>query len=607
MSGDGELVVLNIAPGVNKDITEYAAEGYWVSSDKVRFQDGRAEKLGGWVVEQTTQASVSGRNTFYGIARDIITWKDLENKKYLALGTHEKLQLLYGGKYYDITPVRTTVTAVSVFNTSIGSTDVVVSVPSHGLATNDYIVIPTIATIGDNVSIGGEYQVVSVVGADSFIISVANTAAATSTQCGATTTALFLLPVGLQSNGFAFGWGAGVWGRNGWGEPSSSGAAIELRQWSLDNFGQNLIACPRGGKIYQWSASAGVNARAEILTAAPTVNDIFLVNKTTRHGISFGCNDSLGVYDPLLVRWSDQEDLNNWTETVTNAAGSHPLQGGGRIVAVQPTRRETLILTNDIVHSMRYAGNEAVFTFEPVGAQAGAISQHCAVDVNGEVYWMGLGSFYKYNGVVQPLDTTVDKEIFGDGPGSVNFGQKEKVFAGVNSLFTEIIWLYPSRDSTEVNRYVIFNYVDNTAYTGTLDRTVWEDVGLYQKPYAAGTNGSLYVHEEGLNDDASPMSVYLESGWFDIKDGTDLLFIDRFVPDIRRLTGKAINVTIKVRKYPNSPEEVTKGPYTITDTTGKVSLRARGRQAKVIFEQAITNADFELGNNRISIQKDGKR
>jgi hypothetical protein len=607
MSGDGELVVLDIKPGVNKDVTEYAAEGYWVSSDHVRFQDGKAEKQGGWVIEQTVQASVSGRSTFYGVARDIITWKGLDNKKYLALGTHEKLQLLYGGKYYDITPVRTTVTAVSVFNTQANSPLITVSLVAHAAAVNDYIVIPTIATIGDNVLIGGEYQIVSVISPDAFMISANVSAAITTAAVGATTTALFLLPTGRRDNGLAYGWGAGVWGRNGWGEPASSGAQVDLTQWSLDNYGQNLIACPRGGSIYQWVASAGVNARAEILTASPTVNDVVLINKTTRHAMSFGCTDALGVYDPLLVRWSDQENINNWTETVTNAAGSFPLQGGGRIVAVQPTRRETLILTNDIVHSMRNTGTEAIFTFEPVGQQAGAISQHCAVDVNGDVYWMGLGSFYKYNGTVANLNTTIDKELFSDGPGSINFSQKEKVFAGVNALFTEVIWFYPSRDSVEIDRYAVHNYTDNVQYTGSLDRTVWEDVGIFQKPYGASSDGELFVHEEGYNDDAAPMSVYLESGWFDIKDGTDMIFIDRFIPDIRRLLGRSIDVTIKVKKYPDAPEEVTKGPYTITDTTNKISLRARGRQAKIIFTQAVTNSDFELGNNRVSIQKDGKR
>jgi len=608
MSGDGQLTILKINPGINKDITEYAAEGFWVSCDKVRFLDGRAEKFGGWVKEQAVQASVSGMTDLIGVARDIISWKTLDNKKLLAVGTNAKLQILEGGKYFDVTPIETSVSTSANFSTSAGSNLVVVSLNLHTRLVGDYLAIATLAaTIGDNVSIGGDYQVVSIIDANSFMIEVPMTAAATSVEVGSDTTLDLYIHTGLVNNGFAYGWGAGVWSRDGWGEPSAAGVNVELSQWSLDNYGQNLLACRKGGKLYEWVASAGVQTRAQAISAAPSINDIILVNKTTRHVISFGCNDAIGQYDPLLVRWSDQEDVYNWAETVTNAAGSFPLQGGGRIVAVQPTNRETVILTNSIVHSMRYTGTESVFAFEPVGDQAPAISQHCAVDVNGTVYWMGLGAFYKYDGGVQTIDSTVDKYLFGTGSGSINFNQKEKVFAGVNSLFSEIIWLYPSRDSSENDSYVVYNYLFNTWYYGKLARTVWEDLSIFSKPYAVSPNGTLFIHENGKNDDASPMPVYLESGWFDIQDGTEMLFIDRFIPDIRRLADKSMTVTVKFRKYPQSSEIFTKGPYTITQNTSKISLRVRGRQAKIILEQSITNADFEVGDNRIAIQPDGRR
>jgi len=337
MSGDGELTILNIAPGINKDVTEYAAEGYWVSCDKVRFQDGKAEKMGGNVIEQTFYADISGRTTFHGVARDIVTWKGLDGVKYLSLGTHEKLELLTGGQYYDITPIRAITTATSVFNTSAGSTEVIVSLAAHGAQQNDYVIFSTIATIATNVSIGGQYQIKSVPGADAFVISVNNTAAITTLAVGTCVVTQYLLGTGLQSNGQAFGWGASYWGRGGWGTPASTGLNVKLSQWSLDTYGQDLLACRRGGYLYRWSASAGVLTRASVVSAAPTVNNIVMMHKPTRHVLSFGCTDELGVYDPLLVRWSEQENINNWVATVTNTAGSYPLQGGNEIVAVAPT------------------------------------------------------------------------------------------------------------------------------------------------------------------------------------------------------------------------------------------------------------------------------
>lgn len=609
MSGDGKLVPLDIAPGIYKDVTEYAAEGYWIDSDKVRFCDAHPEKMGGWVREQAFQVSNTSLTTFHGVARDIITWTDLDSIKYLAVGTNEKLEVLTGGYYYDITPITTVVTAVSIQNTSTGSSEVIVSITGHPGTAGDYVVMTSCTTtVGANVLLSGQYVITTVPNANSFAVSAIPTATSTSTGAGGSLTVSFLLPTGLQSNGGAYGWGAGTWGRGGWGSAASAGVPVKLAQWSLDVYGEDLLACRAGGAIYRWNVSAGPLQRATIVSAAPTVNNLMLVHSPTKHVMAFGCTDAAGVYDPLLVRWSDQDNINDWTPTVSNAAGDYPLQGGNKIVAVQQTRRETLILTDDVVHIMRFTGDETVFSFEQIGDGSGALSPHCIVDINGVSYWLGIGAFFKYDGAIKVLDTTVDKFIFGaDSAGSINLDQNEKIFAGVNSLFNEIIWLYPSRDSTEIDRYVIHNYSDNLWYTGTMDRTVWEDSGIFHKPYAANVSGTLYVHEEGNNDDASPMDAYLESGWFDIDEGDDFLFIDKVIPDIRRLNGKNIALTLYLKRYPESSEIITKGPYTITDSTKKISLRARGRQAKVKIEQAVTDGSFEIGKMRGNVQPDGQR
>lgn len=608
MSGDGIPIPLEIVPGINKDITEYAAEGAWVSCDHMRFRDDKAEKIGGWVHEQTFQYTNTSITTFHGIARDIQIWTDLNQNKYIALAGTQKLELLSGGLYYDITPIVTTVTVNNKINTSIGSSQVIVSITGHNGLVGDYVIFASVgATVGGNVYLSGEYTITTVPSTDAFGVSVAVCAAATSTGAGGNLQTSFLLPTGIQSNGGLVGWGAGTWGSGGWGVGVTGGTAF-LSQWSLDTYGQDLLACRRGGYLYRWSASAGPLVRAAIVTAAPTINNIVMVDNPTKHVLSFGCTDTTGAYDPLLVRWSDQDNINDWTPTVSNAAGEYPLQGGNQIVAAQPTKRGTLILTDDVIHVMSFTGDESTFAFEQIAQGAGAVSQHCAVDVNGTVYWMGLGSFYKYDGQVKPKSSTLDKYLFrADSEGSVNQEQKEKTFTGTNSAFNEIIWLYPSRDSLEIDRYVIHNYVDDLWYIGTMDRTVWADIGVFSKPYAANTTGILMIHEEGFNDDADPLLAYLESAWFDIEDGEQLLFMDRFIPDIRRLNGKNLSLTLQVKKYPESVETVTKGPYIITNTTDKISFRARGRQAKIILEQEVTDGSFELGKNRVNIQPDGKR
>lgn len=609
MSGDGKLIPLDINPGINKDVTEYAAEGYWVACDKIRFRDMHPEKLGGWVHEQAVQVSDATRTTFHGIARDIEVWTDLRSVKYLALGTNEKLEVLTGGLYYDITPIVTTVSINNAFSTSIGSPQVIVSIISHPGNPGDYIVFSSVnTTVGGNILLDSQYVITSIISSDAFLVSAVSAATATAISGGGSGSVQFLLPTGLQSNGAAYGWGAGTWGRGGWGTPASSGVPVRLAQWSLDTFGEDLLACREGGYLYRWSTSAGPLVRASIVAAAPSVNNIIMVHNPTKHVMSFGCTDISGIYDPLLIRWSDQDNINDWISTVSNSAGDYPLQGGNRIVAVQQTQRETVILTDDVVNIMRFTGDESVFSFERAGAGSGAISPHCVVDANGIVYWMGFGSFYKYTGSIKALDTTVDKYIFRpDSDGSINVSQKEKVFAAINSMFNEIIWLYPSRDSVEIDRYVIHNYLDNLWYIGTLDRTVWADVGIFEKPYAASSQSVLYIHEEGFNDDANILDARLESGWFDIDNGDDLLFTDRIIPDVRRLNGKNLSITIQVKKYPESTEVITKGPYMITDSTQKISLRARGRQAKVIIEQSVTDGSFEIGNMRAALQPDGKR
>lgn len=602
---DGKLKSIQFKPGIQKDETEYGAEGSWVSCDKIRFRNSRPEKIGGWVADSITGSII-------GTARDINIWNDLEDKTYIGLGTHEKLQIIQDSVVYDTTPITTVVTVSDAFSTSVGSLTLKVSLAAHNAAVGDHIVFSSIGTsVGgiDTSVLEADYTITSVSGTDFFYFDTSVTATATSVGGGGTATINFLLATGEECNRATFGYGAGGYSDETYGTERATPVTRNLRQWSVENWGEDLVACYRGGQVYHWDVTDGLGTRASAVDAAPTVNNILLVAQPKRHLVSFGTTDiTTGDYDPLLVRWSDSEDFRDWTPTVTNEAGSFRLGSGNYIVGAEQSKREILVFTDDSVFSMRFIGTPLIFGFDKLGSNVGLIGQHAAVDVNGAVYWMGLNSFFKYDGNLQVLPTTLNKYLFdSDGEGYYNLGQKEKVFAGVNTEFYEIIWLYPGSGSETIDKYVIYNYQENTWYYGTLDRTVWADAGLFDKPKAIDAEtGTLYSHEQGVDDDASELPAYLESSWVDVDEGDEFSFIDRFIPDFRQ-TG-SITLTLKARRYPNdSSGEVTKGPYTITDSTNKLDFRIRGRQLKLIYEASGVGTDFEVGKPRIRVLPDGER
>lgn len=563
---DGVLTALDIRPGFQKNNTPYTSEAEWIDGDKVRFKFRYPEKIGGWVTRDITSAAP-------GVPRAIHAWADLQGQKILAVGTNRSLAIYFSGSdYLDITP--------SNFEGGLAT-----NLASFGYGSGPY---------------GGDYPPLADVSAASDVTSILD--------AGTSISGVTSIDLGYGESPSSVSSGSGL-------------SQIKLVEWSLDNFGEDLIAVPRGGNIYRWDRSSvattvvasvtiGINPVANAINNAPTKVNTAIISEPAPYLVAFGTCTQTGPFDPLLVRWSDLENFADWEASAQNTAGDFRIQGGSEIVAVQKTKRETLVVTDDVVYSMQFVGGSAIFDFERLAANSGAISQHCMIDVNGIVYWMSDSNFIRYSGVVEPLETPLDEAIFDRSRStSLNFFQKEKVYAGINSEFNEIWWLYPSRDSLENDRYVIYNYLENLWYDGTIDRTAWTDGDIFELPIAAyGTSVSgtaLYDHESGKNDNDNVMTSWIKSGSFDIDDGDKLLFINRVVPDFTALNGP-IELTVIGRKYPQAAP-IFKGPYTITQTTRKNDIRLRARQMQFTVSSSTLDGDWELGTLRANIRPDGER
>lgn len=623
MSSDGQLTNLKLAPGVYKNTTSLAAEGRYVDCDKVRWFYGNPQKIGGCVNETVFQHDVATSSSFTGVPRDILSWQNNEaDLKFLAVATNRKLEIFSQGEIWDVTPIRYKVTLADVISTSTGSPYVTLSVAGHAASQYDYVVLQSVASSVGGITFSGQYEIVSVIDADHFMIS-APSATTTSAGAGGSATLTFLMNIGLSSNTAATGWGSGGYGRQGWGTALSvtTGDPVLLDQWQIENWGEDALFCRRGGRIYTWVEERGLEAvtpdrasvRSTMLSAAPSINNTIIVSQPSRHLLSFGCTDLTGNFDPLLIRWSNQEDYTTWDPTVSvaggNTSGSQRVKGGSQIVGAVQTRGEILVMTDAPVHILRYSGDPFIFSIDQIADNAGGISQHCMIDVQGDVYWMGLGAFYRYNGRVEVVPCDIQEVLFEPGNReSINFNQKEKIFAGINSRYNEVIWLYPSENSDEIDRYVIYNYLEKVWYDGTLDRTVWEDSGVFEKPYALNPTGTLFIHEEGKDLGSQTMDAFVETSFFDLQDGDDIMFVDKLVPDFRRIpNNKQITMTVQTKRYSQDSEVMSKGPFPVTNNTRKVSMRARGRQMKVRIDCKGNGSDFELGLLKLNILPDGKR
>ena len=612
------LARYTLKPGINREGTSYSNEGSWFDCDKIRFRQGRPEKIGGWVKKST--------DYFLGSARKLHQWVNLDTDKLVGLGTHLKLYILKGNVYSDITPIRATTTNGITFAATNGSSTITATDSSHGAEIGDFVTISGSVSLGGNITaavLNQEYQIVSVPSANTYTFTAKNTSGVTVTanasdsgNGGSGVDGAYQLNIGADNYTSGFGWGSGYWGQSTWGGGINSFTS-QLRLWTLDNFGEDLISNPRGGGIFYWDNTNGVTTRAINFTALSGASDVptkcnqILVSEIDRHIICLGAN-TIGTttQDPLLIRWCNQEDAAQWTPKTNNTAGSLKLSAGSEIIGGIRTRQEIAIFTDNALYSMQFIGPPFTFGVNLITESVSMVSPQACVNANNVVYFMDQDNFYIYSGNVQSLPCSVRAYVFDD----FNYEQTWKVFAISNAQFNEVSWFYCSEDSNEINKYVTYNYLEKNWSIGTMDRTAWIDAGSSSSyPISAGASGTtsnyLYNQELGSNDDGSAMTAYIESADFDAGDGDQFMFIKKLIPDVAFIgteTNPELTYSIKTRDYPLG-DLTTATTATVTSTTGVANIRARARQMRVRIESADVDNTWRLGDTRFDIKVDGRR
>ena len=682
-------------PGVNKENTRYTTEGGWYEADKVRFRQGNPEVIGGW-----NRISV---NTFLGICRSLWNWVLLEGRNIVGVGTNLKFYLENGGAYYDITPLRETVTLTNPFNTTNTSTTVLVTDTSHGCVTGDFVTFSGATAVG-GLTLNGEFQV-TVLTANTYNITATSQATSTAGPGGGTVTTAYQINVGPAVQIPLVGWGAGGWGLGTWGNGSAT--ALALRLWNQKNYGEDLVFAPRNGGLYYWDATGGLTVRGVLLNSlggtvsftnasptvvtstilytegaalqfsggslptgvsaattyyvyqvtgltfklldgagavvntsssgtgtvsvivdVPTILNNLTVSDTSRFVLTFGCNDyGSATLDPMLIRWSSQDDIYNWTPNITNQAGSVRLSNGSEIITTVQTRQEIVVFTNSAVYSLQYLGPPYVWGSQLLGDNISVYGPNAVTLASGVVYWMGIDKFYAYDGRVNTLNCDLRRFVFND----INKEQNLQVFSGTNEGFNEVWWFYCSENVTAIDKYVVYNYLEKVWYYGTMARTAWLDSSLRDYPIAAtyqpNSTGNIVEHENGLNDNetgtATALDAYISSSEFDIGDGHNFGFVWRVLPDLtfgdstNTPAAVAPRVTMTLYGLNNSGSGTTssangtvvKGStYVITEEfTGQIFTRMRGRQMIFKISSNQVNTTWQLGAPRIDIRPDGRR
>ena len=608
-------------PGVDKEGTQYTTDSGWFDSDKIRFRKGRVEKIGGW------QKYIAG--VVKGVCRSLMDWGTKDGSLFLGIGTNLKFYIEEGGALNDITPIRATTTNAATFAATNGSSTITVTDNSHGAVAGDFVTFSGAASLGGNITaavLNQEYQIVVVPTVNTYTISAVDTSGSAVTanssdtgNGGGSVTAAYQINVGLNSYVRSTGWGVNPWSAGAWGASSTISATNQLRLYSQDAFGDDLIFNPRAGGVYYWDKSSGVGTRAVAISAlsgasnTPTGALQVMVSDIDRHVICFGVNPIGGSeIDPLLVRWSDQENAADWTPTATNSAGGQVLSAGTAIVGAVKTRQEILISTDNGLVSMRFVGAPFIFSFTPVAENVAFAAPKAAVVAGDTMYFMDPGGFYMYRGAVQRVPCSVERYVFDN----INKDQIYKVFATTNPDYSEVTWYYPvGSGETDITNYVSYNYVENVWAVGTLDRGAYFNAPLHEYPIAA-TNDTdnvltnyLYTQEIGYDADGSELVAYVESGDIGIGDGDSLMMINRVIPDFTLLGDQSnanIDIVFKGRDFPlDTP--TTLATATVTSSSKQEHVRARSRESIIRIESSGLGYGWSVGSLRLGIRTDGRR
>ena len=620
------LQKLTFRPGINREGTAYDNEGGWFDCNLVRFRKGRPEKFGGWEKLST--------NTYLGTARALHPWISLGGTKFLGLGTTWKYYIEAGGAFNDVTPIRSTTSAGDVtFSAANGDATITVADTAHGAVKNDFVTFSGAASLGGNIIatvLNQEYQITNIVNANSYTIEAKDTSSATVTanasdsgNGGSSIVGTYQLNVGLDVYIPGTGWGLNGWGQGAFGSTSALSDTNQLRIWTHDNFGEDLMINQRNAGIYKWTENDGLSARAVDLSGiaganlVPTKGLQVITSEKDRHLIVLGCDpisgsSRTGVIDPMLIAFSDQENALDFEPLSTNTAGSLRLSSGSSIIGGVKARQEILVWTDTALYSMQFIGPPFTFGINLINEGTGLIGPKAAITTPSGVYWMSYNNFYTYNGSVQTLPCSVHNYVFTD----INLTQSFKINSFTIKDKSEVGWFYCSSSSDEIDRYVMYNYVEGIWFYGQLSRTAWLDSGIENYPRAV-TNGYLYQQEKGFDDDGSPMTnVYIESSDLDIGDGEQFSFLKRIIPDYKFLQDQNaghVNIVLKTRNYPGDSLTVN-STNAISSSTQQAYVRSRSRQIALRFESDDDATDdgnlgigWRLGATRIDIKPDGRR
>jgi hypothetical protein len=658
------LQKIQFKPGFNKQQTATGAEGQWIDGNNVRFRYGQAEKIGGW--EQLVASQIAGP------VRDQHTWTDLNGKKYAALGTSKVLVIYYESGFYDITPINADQTGVT-FDSTTGSATVTVNLTAHGLLVGDYFKFKSVTLPGGGVTgyttadfQTNVFEVISQPTANTFTITMPSNESGTGMSSQGSATLNSYITIGPVFQTPAYGWGVDMWGSEvggeGWGEEADvTNVTLDPGSWSLDNYGQLLVATVRNGATFTWNpdVAGALDTRAVIVANAPTKSLLSLVSDRDRHLFLMGTLDDLAdstSQNKMFIRFSDQEDINVWNPTATNTAGTFLLDQGNEIITAIQGKDYVLVLTDQAAYVIQFVGPPFTFSLRQVGSNCGCLGQHAAIYAQGAVFWMGFGGgFFMYDGTVKQLPSLVEDFVFttgGAAPG-INYDANQIAYAYHNSLYNEVGWFYASNNSQQINRNVVYNFMEQSWTTGNLSRTSYNDAHTYDLPYATefyrtdvptfpvingATNtfgaSKYWAHEVGVNEvdangNATAIPSYIQSGDYDITatrtmqgqstgigdlrgDGEFIMRVSRFIPDFKNLEGNA-KITLFFRDYPAETEQsdsngpLITGPFTITTTTNFVSTRVRGRQVSIKIENDALGESWRYGTLRLDIHAGGRR
>ena len=643
------LLDFTVFPGIDKQNTSVGAEQRWIDCDNVRFRYMLPEKVGGWSSLVT--------DTIVGVARREFAFVDLDGNRYVAIGTDKFLLLYFEGQLYDITPVKAALTGATIATTS-GSAICSVTKASHGLVAGDIVQFNNVTLPGGTGYSASDFedknfQVTSVTSSSVFTVTQSSNASGT-VSTGGSIELIPYEPVGPAAQSYGYGWGTDTWGAGNWGEASSANdVTLEPGLWSLSNFGEVLVATIANGKTFTWNAGAStpLEVRASTATSGfattnnPTATRVTLVSPTTRHLIHLGTETTIGTpatQDDMFIRFSEQEDINDYTVTAINTAGSQRLQDGTRIMGALKAKESILVWTDNALYTMKFIGAPFTFGFEQVGTNCGLIGKNAAVEIDGVAYWMSPNGFFMFDGTVKSLPCSVQDYVYDQADTT----KGQQVYAGLNNQFTEVVWYYPTSNSEYNDQYVVYNYGESNARTGTVwyigteARTTWIDATVYPTPFATkfddsasgtfpaivGESGlgqtTLFEHEVGtdqVNPDGSTTTVtsFIQSYDYDLQQrmrgqsysvaGDVFLAVRRFLPDFKTLAGNA-KVTLAVKRYPSDSQVTTSlSPFTITASTDKKDTRARGRFVNIKIENDAVSESWRFGTFRLDVQPDGRR